>query len=435
MVSDTSTKMRVLSSNISRGSITKKNSKAATTKRGVKMSQFMDSLENRFIKFMKGPDGEGPSDTSAQTNKLCTWRCTKAECLHEFFSSGGNVIGQGFGCPYCCFSPRKICPSSKKCKPCIRRSVAEYKIVEDLQKRHIAYDCELNTLLPEEVTRSSSTKFWWTCTMEDCQHVFKSTPNNVISGGRGCPYCSVSSRRFCDEIDKCTRCISRSLGSEKITGELKKRDIVALGGPSQNQGTRRSIFTTAAGSADKCLFRCIRIEGHGNFEASACDVVGSGTGCPRCTNKTENSLLEYMEKSLEGIEGISWKRQGRLPNSYKRRYDSVLIVDGEPRVVVEIDGGQHFDVGYFGSHVTDPEYQRKNDVSKTLAASEYSVSTIRIASFGKVPNGDRLRRLGDSLVEAVIYAMNSSIPVIKCIDIDHPGCYSRFLCDLLMVSS
>lgn len=420
--------------------------KGTTSTNGTKLSSLraIAILSLLSIAFVEGPGGKSAWETAAQTNLPCIFLCLL--CGHLFNARGNSVISLGRACPFCCYNPMKICKKSENCELCIERSVDSLDIVELLAKRFVEYDDAKNDIPACEISRSSHVKCWWKCTKPGCEHSFDAAPADITRPettnaetsrtyhGTGCPYCCRKSEKFCPVETGCASCVARSLASKALAEEIVDHAIPVTG-PLEKDGTRRPLEETAQQCNKKCLFLCPDVPDHGEFSATSNAVVGSnGNGCPKCVNKSEDTMLTFLEKALSEIHGCTWKRQGQTPSSGTRKFDMIIRFDNGTTVVVEIDGAQHFKVVRFSrSKPSTPEVQRGVDVEKTLAAQKDGVSVVRIATHGddRVVRGKRLERLGGALVEAAKLVSRCSYPVVIALDLDSPGCYAPFLADLL----
>lgn len=414
--------------------------KGIKTARGTTFASIrvLEHLAALWLVFVKGPCGESATETAAKVNGKCGFGCRL--CGHEFEASGNNVVGLGRACPFCSYPPQKICDDAD-CTHCATNSLSADDISKDFAARRIAYDVWMN--LGESaraIFRGSDAKKWFACLNPACSHVFLAGVGKVVgykkTKGRGCPYCCATSEKFCPADDRCAQCIAKSLFGEETRLDLAANWTIAIGGPLNSDGnTRRPLEETARRCQKKCRFMCTRfpdVREHGEFDATASHVVGNGSGCPKCVNKSEHAILSLVEKELEDLDDVDIfeiERDRALPSSERRRYDMVIRLSNGVVVVVEIDGAQHFRAVVFGSHTTDPLEQRKIDVFKTLAALSDGAFVIRVAtSKGGVTRGARLRRLGDTVVDAVRAIANGEVssPRVECIDDDEPGCYDQF---------
>lgn len=110
---------------------------------------------------------------------------------------------------------------------------------------------------------------------------------------------------------------------------------------------------------------------HGDFEQVA-DKHLHGHGCPSCINKTEGKLYNKLILCYSTI--IRQLKNEWCSNKKKRQLPFDFCIP-ENKIIIELDGGQHFEQV---SNWTSPEEQFENDKFKEKCANENGYSIIRI---------------------------------------------------------
>ena len=137
-----------------------------------------------------------PSNVALKSNKKYWFNCIS--CNHVFDIALNN-ISAGKWCPFC--RSNKLC-ESETCNICFDKSFASHDKAQ--------YWSSKNNKNPRLVTKKSdSEKFWFNC--DKCVHDFDLTPGD-ISSGKWCPYCSIPTKRLC-ENNLCQMCFNKSFAS------------------------------------------------------------------------------------------------------------------------------------------------------------------------------------------------------------------------------
>jgi very-short-patch-repair endonuclease len=211
---------------------------------------------------------------------------------------------------------------------------------------------DINLVKPNEVSLNSHKKFWFDC---ECGHNFESNLLNINKGNSWCPYCSKHAIRLC-ENNECNMCFNNSFASIERSKYLHDKTI-----------NTRSLFKSTNKifefDCDVCnkVFKC-QLSG-----------VTKGIWCSFCVNKTEQILFDKLKGSY-----ITLKRQYRVEwckNSKSNRYLPFDFVIEERKIIIELDGKQHFEQI---EKWLSPEETRKNDLYKMNCANKNGFSIIRI---------------------------------------------------------
>jgi very-short-patch-repair endonuclease len=272
------------------------------------------------------------------------------ECGHTFNADVGHITSKdNTWCPYCSDAPKLICENNEDghCPSCFQKSFASHE-------KATYWDIDKNKIHPSAVYKGANTKYWFTC---DCGHSFDSLLSNVTTSHRWCPYCSIPTKKLCEQNEDghCPSCFQRSFAShERVTyWDIDKNKIH----PS-------AVYKSAN---TKYWFICT--QGH-SFHSCINNINSSNTWCPYCINKTEQKLYESMIRiypTLQRQYKVEWcKSKTYLP------FDFVLEKE---KIIIELDGPQHFQQI---SNWSSPESQLQNDTYKMRCANDNGFSVIRI---------------------------------------------------------
>ena len=121
-----------------------------------------------------------------------------------------------------CTIRQKILCSDDSCLTCSKRKFSNFMGKTPSGNFKVDYwNYKLNDLTPEEVSKSSNKKFWFSCDI--CDHIFDSKLNNITSSNSTwCPYCP--SKKLCNS-EECDHCYKNSFASydgKTSTGSFKK---------------------------------------------------------------------------------------------------------------------------------------------------------------------------------------------------------------------
>lgn len=134
------------------------------------------SLQARFpqVACELDPDRSGFSagEVTYGSKRVAWWRCSNG---HEYTMTVNQRTHRSRpqGCPYC--SGRRVAPE---------RSLAA--VAADIAAE---LDTGKSGVMAEMLMPNSNRRVWWRCAA-DAQHAWQATPNNRVSRGSGCPFCS-----------------------------------------------------------------------------------------------------------------------------------------------------------------------------------------------------------------------------------------------------
>lgn len=69
---------------------------------------------------------------------------------------------------------------------------------------------DINELKAIQIIKSSKEKFWFDC--HQCYHTFETSPDSIIYAETWCPYCSIPSKKLCED-EGCVFCFEKSFAS------------------------------------------------------------------------------------------------------------------------------------------------------------------------------------------------------------------------------
>ena len=280
-----------------------------------------------------------PDEVSLNSHKKFWFDC---ECGHTFESSLLNINQGNNWCPYCSKPSQKLCDNDN-CKSCFDNSFASHP--------KSMYWSNVNEITPRQVFRGADRKkFKFNC---ECGHKLEMVVKNITSKGHWCSYCS--HQKLC-ENKECSMCWENSFASIERSKYLHDKNI-----------NPRILFKSINKIFDFDCDLCNKV-----FKCQLSDVT-KGTWCSFCVNKTEQILFDKLKESyitLERQYKIEWCK-----NSKSNRYLPFDFVIKERKIIIELDGKQHFEqIGKWQS----PFETRKNDLYKMKCGNENGYSVIRI---------------------------------------------------------
>ncbi len=262
-------------------------------------------------------------------------------CFHTFETNLSHIKTRDGWCNYCA---NKILCDSETCKICYEKSFLS-------AKQSSCWDNEQNKLVPRQVFKSSSNKYWFKC--GDCKHTFN-MPLDYISLQNGwCPYCC--HKKLCGS-DTCKMCCENSFINNPMVKYFSPK----------NMKHPRMIFKF---SADKYIFDCSFCN---NEYVTTAANVSIGHWCDCTINKTETKLHEYLKIKYNNIAIEKQKKFDWCKNINYLPFDFVLE---QYKIIVELDGAQHFEQI---SNWKTPEETQKVDKYKMEQARKNGYSIIRI---------------------------------------------------------
>ena len=267
------------------------------------------------------------------------------QCKHSF-DSILSQISKGSGCPYCKYPCGKIC-GDINCHFCYAKSFASYD-------KAIYWSKKNGDIQPVQVILNSIFKYWFDCHL--CCHSFESELHSIVRGS-WCPYCSHPPKKLCN--DDCVRCYEKSFASHEKSkywsdknGEIKPRNVF-------KNSENKYLF-----NCDQCQHLFTATTAHINF----------GRWCPKCKNKTEFKLFNWLSSSIS----FDIQREAKFDWCKSQEKNKHLPFDfliENLKLIIELDGLQHF------KQVMDwtaPKHTIKRDIFKMETALKNGYSIIRL---------------------------------------------------------
>jgi very-short-patch-repair endonuclease len=263
-----------------------------------------------------------PSDVSEKSGKLIEWICLKSNCGHHIWKTSPNHrVLKKTGCPYC--AKQKIC------------------ICDSLFMKHPELAKEWgddNILQPTEIAEKSNHLIQWKCLKSKCSHhVWMSTPNDRVSKQRGCPYCV--GQKTCE-----CYCLASEF-PDLLNDEWDE---------NKNDSEGLDIFKLSPYSNRHAWWIC-KICKH-SWKSSISNRTKGGRDCSICCqSKMEKSMLSVLTilKTKNMIH--FFKSQWRLTNT--KMYADFFIISHDEKIMIEMDGIQHFSPQSFGT-----KHRKKEDM-------------------------------------------------------------------------
>lgn len=309
----------------------------------------MSFADHPRAQFWSAKNNCSPNMFSKSSDKKFLFDCNV--CNHTFYTALSKIT-IGKWCPYC--SSKKLC-GSVECKNCFEKSFASHPKVKYWSKK--------NELNPYFVFKNGDRKIWFDCNI--CSHPFSIIIKKVSGQNQWCSYCF--GYKLCGSSD-CLVCFERSFGSHPKSKNWSLKNIEH---PNY-------IFK---GSNRKYWFDC----GVCNHSfSSAINNVVYGYWCPKCVNKNQRRVFEYLENIFnpEYVKLFYEFKEEWTKNpdtNHHLKYDIAIHIISDTnsmkKIFVEVDGEQHFKQVL---NWESPEHQKKRDEFKNKLALENGYSIIRL---------------------------------------------------------
>ena len=123
-----------------------------------------------------------------------------------------------------------------------------------------------------------------------------------------------------------------------------------------------------------------------DFENSLNNITGLNTWCPNCKNKTELKLYNWLTKQHYVVKRefkpkwcstqfIYLNKKKEFKNGrYQYRYDFLITLNNNTKIIIELDGAQHFKQV---SNWRAPLLNQVRDKYKERCASKHNIFLIR----------------------------------------------------------
>lgn len=173
-----------------------------------------------------------------------------------------------------------------------------------------------------------------------------------------CPYCA--KLKLCSDND-CDSCFNNSFASyPKVKYWSKKNKI-----------NPRQVFKKS--NSKKYLFDCKECDCE--FESYPLGIVRENRWCPYCVNKTEKKLFRILVKIFPDMDVVHGFKPDWCINKETDRKLPFDIVLPELKIIIELDGEQHFKQI---SNWTPPEQTFERDKYKMKRANKNGYRVIRL---------------------------------------------------------
>ena len=285
-----------------------------------------------------------PRQTFANAHQSVEVNC--CVCEHQFEVKPINVRDDG-GCRFCANQERCKDPN---CNICSKKKFSAHPKAIHWSKN--------NEDTPDDVSMFSPQIRLFDC--PDCGH--KDMPmiiGNITKRNQWCGYCSIPRKHLCGDSN-CEHCIAGSIASlpQSAYWDYERN------GDLKPYGVCRS-------TDNKHWFKCP--ECNIPFQISGSSLC-RGCFCSTCYRKTErkvyNGLIKYYP-TLKREFTADWCRG--VKSRKLLQFDFCIR---EKAVIIELDGGQHFeDVKHFKSSF---EEQHERDLLKQLDANDNGFKVIRL---------------------------------------------------------
>jgi len=294
--------------------------------------------EHPKSKFWSVRNSLKPDKVALNSHKKFWFDC---ECGHQFENSLLNINQANNWCPYCSNPSKKLCDN--ECISCYNKSFASHE-------KSIYWSPE-NGVEPRQVFKNADRRtFIFNCL---CGHKLNMVLKNISTQGHWCSYCS--HQKLC-ENKECQMCFNISFASVERSKYLNDKTI----NPRMLFKSTNKKYKFDCGTCNKA------------FSCQLSDIT-KGIWCPFCVNKTEQMLFDKLKEeyyTLERQYKVDWCK-----NSKSNRYLPFDFVIEERKIIIELDGKQHF--AQIGKWLS-PEETRKNDLYKMKCANDNEYSVIRI---------------------------------------------------------
>lgn len=252
----------------------------------------------------------------------------------------------GKGCGFCKHANGQVCP----CDSLNNNKLLKSEFFEELNPG----------IKLENLSKSSSKKILWKCSIITCNFEWFSTISNRISINSGCPKCSGNIKKTIQDYIELAK-----LNGGKYLGIKDDNNNFIQDIPS-NTRSNNSFWQS------NCLIKG-KIHLH---ECSTCYTsINTGTWCGVCHNKTEAKISNFLKNEFSYLMirnnyKVDWcKNINFLP------FD-LIMSNGNKNIIIETDGGHHFkNIKHWKS---DPEVVRKTDIYKMKQAIKNNHYIIRI---------------------------------------------------------
>ncbi len=266
--------------------------------------------------------------------------------------------------------------NGQNCSYCAGKKIGNFNNLEYKRSDLVKEWSKLNIKKPNEVFPSSNKKYLWDCL--NCLEIYSMSVDGRTKG-RGCPYCSGNKV------------------SDKNNLEFLRPEISCEWDYETNEGLLPKEFTV--GSEFKVGWKCVICSYKWKCSIKNRTKI-NGTNCPHCNSSHgEKYITQYFNKN-----NIPYEPQKKFKELGQLSYDFYLP---DHKILIEFDGGQHFNsVNYFGGK-NKFKAQISNDFKKSLYAMNNEYHLLRISH----QHINQIEEILDAYLDIIC---NMKIPTIYC---------------------
>lgn len=222
---------------------------------------------------------------------------------------------------------------------------------------------------------NNKTKIEFQCLNNNCNYIWNTTPHCLFSSKNGCPKCA---------------------GNCKFTNNEIDQKLIELNAPIKRIGNYINIDT-------KIKFQCLIQECNFIWETAPYNILKDNCGCPRCSaNKNEKIIYSILEKN--NIDFVFNKSIKLINNNFPNYRFDFFIIDCNS--IIEYNGIQHYEPTCFGGIALKKaelnfQKQRQRDLKLKEICKNNNINLIWID--GREYKDDTLKN----------YIVNEILPIIK----------------------
>jgi very-short-patch-repair endonuclease len=278
-----------------------------------------------------------------KSKKEIWWLCDKSKCEHphSWLAKIAHRSLNKSNCPFCCSTNRKVCPCNSLGK------LYPHLMLE--------FDQNLNPGIDVySIAPGSNKKINWCCNRSKCDHhVWNAVIKSRTLRNCDCPFCVNIKTCPCDSF------------ATKHPELLKEFDL--------KMNADIDPFTIAPISGKLVWWKCLECE-YG-WQKSLCSRTFYESGCLRCTSsKMEKSMSKILKELNINFE--MEKRFSECRDKYPLPFDVYIE---ELKILIEVDGEQHFRPVNFGGKPSDLKLQQHHDQLKNDYAKKEGFHFLRIS--------------------------------------------------------
>jgi len=291
-----------------------------------------------------------PWQIAEKSGKMIQWKCDKhLTCNRDHVWSAPPYSRIDHGCPYCFNNKVCFCNSFESKQPELSKEWGDN-----------------GDLKPSEISEKSGKMIRWKCNTSLCNHhIWMNSPASRVTNKSGCPFCS--GRYNCE-----CYCLA-SEHPELLNTEWDE---------SKNDEEGLDIFALAPGSERYAWWKCCDCQF--SWYAIIANRTRFGRGCPKCSSsKMEKSMRNVLNRMIEAKDLIIGFDCERRLFPTKLFADFYITTNNDEKIIVEMDGQQHFVPVAFGSGSRTKQEMfaevQKNDQRKKEWCEKNNIRLLRIS--------------------------------------------------------